>query len=1073
LAWCGIAAIMVGLPVLLVATAGIGVPHLDWANPGEVFAALLRPDDGTLLVTLLKAVGWVCWAILVAALAVEVWSWVSKRPAPRLPAIGWSQLLARTLVTAALAVFATAQAGTLSAAPQAHAAPVAAATAGPLPETIVPSAVPDTSSRAAAPAAKENPAAGQLETSHETEYDKVTVRKGDTLSKIAHQELGDATRYPEIFEATKGHKQTTGHRITDPDVIWPGDVVRIPHQVATNETETSSASAPAADPASGQTGAVSVADDPTLNVSSHIQTGSTHTSAEPAGQPTAPQTIHTQQAEPGQAGETPKAQAAPPAEPTPAITSPADPVSSVAAAQTHTQAPVEPVEITAAEIEEANREDDETVVPWWLLGGLAGAGALLAGSGWLWLRKRRRAQQWTRGLGKVPAATAPSVLPVEKTLIAVGRVTGDLVENIDQALRHLACGTTELPPLAGVEADRQHLRVLFDSPPGRPPLELPAPWRGAADRWEADWADFTTVADVDMPAPWPHLSVVGQNSAGAFCLANLETLGVVYVSGDPEMVEDFGRYLAAQLVNMPWASRDVFVDLHGFGEELAELDPDRLRWHPADDQDTIDQIVADAVTTIDALDSPEEPVSLLQARLAQTGGEPWASRVLLVDTPAHNLGTLTSLIASRPEQTATSVILIDPDIPPVGVPFELTTDGRLLVPAYGWDLTAVGLTEPEARAISAFHQTAREADLAGLADEPMPQPTPGDPETTGTWREFTDLAGMILAPQVRAPQPSRSSLLPDVDDKYLTRTANTQEDLSVIAPTLPMELSEQVAAAVSGLDADVAQWHDPDSPRPKLSVLGPIKVRVGQTGKPDWAPVAKRRGFFTELLAYLATRPRGATATEIAEAMSITASSVGKHISNLRHWLGTDPDTGTPYLPPADKTEQAKTRGEGVYVVPKLLTDADLFLKLRARGTAAGADGIEDLAAALNLVTGTPYEGIRAGGGAWLADSRDDAVFTSAIVDVAHTLCTHLTATGQFEQAKAAAEVAHLAAPYDATPFADLLEIAHAQGDQNAVKQLMDDIENQRNQDPDLPPADLTKRIADVLERHDLATAAS
>jgi nucleoid-associated protein YgaU len=49
----------------------------------------------------------------------------------------------------------------------------------------------------------------------------VTVRSGDTLSKIARDYLGDAKRYPEIFEANRP-------MLTDPDEIFPGQVLRIP-----------------------------------------------------------------------------------------------------------------------------------------------------------------------------------------------------------------------------------------------------------------------------------------------------------------------------------------------------------------------------------------------------------------------------------------------------------------------------------------------------------------------------------------------------------------------------------------------------------------------------------------------------------------------------------------------------------------------------------------------------------------------------------------------------------------------------------------------------------------------------
>ena len=47
------------------------------------------------------------------------------------------------------------------------------------------------------------------------------VKSGDSLSKIAKALLGDATRWPEIYEANKD-------QIKDPNLIYPGQELRIP-----------------------------------------------------------------------------------------------------------------------------------------------------------------------------------------------------------------------------------------------------------------------------------------------------------------------------------------------------------------------------------------------------------------------------------------------------------------------------------------------------------------------------------------------------------------------------------------------------------------------------------------------------------------------------------------------------------------------------------------------------------------------------------------------------------------------------------------------------------------------------
>ncbi len=49
-----------------------------------------------------------------------------------------------------------------------------------------------------------------------------TVASGDTLGKIAKKFYGNAMKYPVIFEANKP-------MLKDPDLIYPGQVLRIPH----------------------------------------------------------------------------------------------------------------------------------------------------------------------------------------------------------------------------------------------------------------------------------------------------------------------------------------------------------------------------------------------------------------------------------------------------------------------------------------------------------------------------------------------------------------------------------------------------------------------------------------------------------------------------------------------------------------------------------------------------------------------------------------------------------------------------------------------------------------------------
>ena len=68
-----------------------------------------------------------------------------------------------------------------------------------------------------AAAAAEEGKAGEAAWSSKT----YTVQSGDTLGKIAKEFYGNAMEYPKIFEANKP-------MLTDPDKIYPGQVLRIP-----------------------------------------------------------------------------------------------------------------------------------------------------------------------------------------------------------------------------------------------------------------------------------------------------------------------------------------------------------------------------------------------------------------------------------------------------------------------------------------------------------------------------------------------------------------------------------------------------------------------------------------------------------------------------------------------------------------------------------------------------------------------------------------------------------------------------------------------------------------------------
>src|SRR4051794_31350827 len=74
------------------------------------------------------------------------------------------------------------------------------------------------------------PAGAGVESGGPVVEHQVVVEKGETLSQIALEELGDAHAYPEIVEASRHVTQPGGQHLVDPDAIDVGWTVQIPGQ---------------------------------------------------------------------------------------------------------------------------------------------------------------------------------------------------------------------------------------------------------------------------------------------------------------------------------------------------------------------------------------------------------------------------------------------------------------------------------------------------------------------------------------------------------------------------------------------------------------------------------------------------------------------------------------------------------------------------------------------------------------------------------------------------------------------------------------------------------------------------
>ncbi len=289
LALLGILALVVGVPLLLVAIGANPIPNSLPTWDG-IRSAITSPDDGTALLVALRVIAWAAWIFIAGSVLLEIVYALRGLSAPKLPGLSLPQGMARGLVTAAALLFVSiptsgvATAAALPVVAAAQAAVTAPTSPAPTAATNTPSSsitIPQAAAPQTAPTVtytvrqgdtlwsiaqaklgsgeryrdiadlnyhRTQTDGGRLDNTHwirpgwtlelpaaavntarasDTAH-QVTVKKGDTLWDIADQELGDGAKYPEIFAASTAIAQPGGRHLTDPDQIDVGWTLNVP-----------------------------------------------------------------------------------------------------------------------------------------------------------------------------------------------------------------------------------------------------------------------------------------------------------------------------------------------------------------------------------------------------------------------------------------------------------------------------------------------------------------------------------------------------------------------------------------------------------------------------------------------------------------------------------------------------------------------------------------------------------------------------------------------------------------------------------------------------------------------------
>ncbi|MGC4750473.1 LysM peptidoglycan-binding domain-containing protein [Micromonospora sp. DT201] len=642
--------------VLATAAAPVVLAATDTWQPSlppsaDIRQLIASPMSAHLVTALIGTAAVTLWLLLITTLLTHAYDTLARRArwtvAIRLPSP------IRSLTAALLGASAVATASGASA----DAAPVTSTTDQPATEPVAAAHTPVTIQLTAT----------NSQPAHRTAPTH-TVRRGDTLSEIAEQALGDDKRWREIFALNRGtHFANVGGTLRNPNLIFPGWVLTLPAADATPEA-TPPRNPPAEDPPRGSTAS------PSTNPTAAPST--TPPAASPTAAPSAsPTTSPAPSATPPAADDDGVVE--PPSPSVPASTAPG--VTSPAASTT-APSPT-PADRSTATTPPSGTADDRPSNSLWgwveIAGGAIGAGlaaALVSAVTMVWRRRRHRYRP----------------TPITSPLLADADLT---------------------PPLAALTRLRHGLRRVA------PHLLNRIPERGRTVRED-------TTAEVTPPLP----SAVSSDAEQSGLIAPAAAAGLGL--GGPAALDAARALLVATLTSGdtgPHAQGRVIVPAATLttllGMSAVGLDP----MHAL----TVAPTFAAALTLLEEeiirrsrilADQKAATVSALQQE--QTFGEPLPHLLLIADVPeeswhprlataiqlGNNVDIGTALIGAWPHGTTLTVAA------------DGTTEG-----GHGERVGVLGATATT----DILHMLAEaHGDTAPATTTPDPAPAPAEPATT-------------------------------------------------------------------------------------------------------------------------------------------------------------------------------------------------------------------------------------------------------------------------------------------------------------------------------------------------------
>ncbi|NUP50636.1 MAG: LysM peptidoglycan-binding domain-containing protein [Catenulispora sp.] len=491
--------------------------------------------------------------------------------------------------------------------------------------------VPTAPAAATAPTVPTATAHGAL---HDTPENLHVVKPGESLSAIAAHDYGDANQWPKIFAANEGAEQNGG-RFTDPNLIFPGEKLKIPHLAAPPATPNPGADThhgpvtPPTDPGHDQHDeSAAVAG---VAAALHVPERSDVPAALPF-QPPTPQGPVAPLQHPGPANPTPV--------PAPAAT--------------------------------ASDHNETGMLISFGISGVSAATLLIL------LAQRRREQQNRRRVGERIAMPAGPAAELERQVRAGADPAGrDFLDRVLRTLAKHSADTGRLIPevsAAILRAEGVELRLSHPCPPIAPFAAIDdLSWWCSKDQAKL----LPRKAAAGQPVPYPALVMMARTDGGEPVLLDLEHYGVVQLGGDQQQAAAAVRSLGVEL---PWSD---YVSVAPAG--LA-LEPALARNPPR--HDPPEQVLpaleqwAQAVSSALPEDAGPGTDALRAARIGQSGPGATEPRVLLGTggwvTP-ENAERLHTITEQRPRPAAAAVITVDDGVPAAGHRLTLDAAGNTLL----------------------------------------------------------------------------------------------------------------------------------------------------------------------------------------------------------------------------------------------------------------------------------------------------------------------------------------------------------------------------------------------------------